>query len=265
MPTTAVAYFFPDLHPGNILLCLPNSIDNLTPDQLYEKYSQPNLEPVQRLDQKPLGNGVPAHAIMPVWLGEDSEKIRLPEARIMLIDFSESFMPSITKRYYSSTPVPSRPPETYFLPEVPISFPADIWTLACTIFSILGQRPLFDLFFPSEDRVITEHVNILGKLPPDWWNRWQSRDKWFDVHGERKDGQSRGSLENQFEFAVQEPRRDCGIEEVSEEEKIALFAMLKPMIAYNSQERPTAQQILESEWMDKWALPDLRDMQERQA
>lgn len=33
-----------DLHEANILLRLPDSIDNLTPDQLYEKYGQPELE-----------------------------------------------------------------------------------------------------------------------------------------------------------------------------------------------------------------------------
>ena len=46
---------------------------------------------------------------------------------------------------------------------MPLSFPADIWALACTIFAILGQRPLFKTWFPSDDQVIDEQVDTLGK------------------------------------------------------------------------------------------------------
>lgn len=258
---TTSANFVPDLHAGNILLCLPKSIDNLTVDEFYEKYRRPNPEPVERLDKKPLDNGVPTYGIMPVWLGEDSEKITVPEARILLTDFGESFMPSTTKRYHCNTPALLRPPELYFLPKEPVSFPADIWTLACTIFSILGQRPLFEAFIPDDDWMIQEHVDTLGKLPPDWWSRWESRGKWFDEQGERRDGQSRRPWEERFEYSVQEPRRDCGMEGVSEQEKVALIALLRPMMAYDPKERPTAKEILESEWMNKWALQDLGDMQ----
>lgn len=139
---TTSAYFFPDLHAGNILLCLSKSIDNLTVNLFYEKYHR--------------------------------------------------------------------------------------------------------------------HVDTLGKLPPDRWNRWNSRGKWFDEQGERRYGQSRRPCEERFEHSVQEPRRDCGMEEVSKEEKAALIALLKPRSA--ALERTTAEEILESKWMNKWALQDLGDM-----
>ena len=105
--------------------------------------------------------------------------------------------------------------------------------------------------------MIQEHVDTLGKLPPDWWSRWESR---FEEQGERKDGQLRRPWEERFEYSVQEPRRDCGMEGVGEQEKVALIALLRPMMAYDPRERPTAKEILESEWMNKWALQDLRDM-----
>jgi serine/threonine-protein kinase SRPK3 len=40
--------------------------------------------------------------------------------------------------------------------------------------------------------------------------------------------------------------------------------MLKAMMAFRPGERPTAKEILKSEWMRKWALPDLERMREMQ-
>jgi serine/threonine-protein kinase SRPK3 len=207
-----------------------------------------------------LDNTVPSHVVIPLWLGKASDQITLAEARIFLGDFGESFLPSTTDRYYSSAPALLRPPEVYFEPDKPLSFAADIWTLACTIFSILGQRPLFEAFIPDSDWMTQEHVNTLGKLPPDWWKRWQMREKWFDEQGERKNGQLRRTLEERFEYSIQEPRRECGMEEINREEKSALIAMLKAMMAYNPMQRLSAIDVMESEWMKNWALVDLHNM-----
>lgn len=47
------------------------------------------------------------------------------------------------------------------------------------------------------------------------------------------------------------------MELVGDEEKIALLSMLRAMLAFFPEERPTAASLLECEWMVKWALPDL--------
>jgi hypothetical protein len=39
-------------------------------------------------------------------------------------------------------------------------------------------------------------------------------------------------------------------------ERDAIFDMLRLMLSFRPENRPTAQQILESEWMVKWALPE---------
>jgi serine/threonine-protein kinase SRPK3 len=133
------------------MLRLPNSIDELSPEQLYEKYGQPNMEPIVRLDGKPLPDGVPTHGVMPIWLGKESELITLAEAKTFLTDFGESFLPTMAQRCYSNTPGILVPPEIHFLSHKPVSFPSDIWTLACKIWEIIGQRPLFEGFNPSKD------------------------------------------------------------------------------------------------------------------
>lgn len=201
---------------------------------------------------------------MPVWLGKDSEYISLSEARILLSDFGESFQPSITTRYHSNTPVLSAPPEIYFLSQTPLSFPADIWSLACTIYSIIGARPLFEGLAPSADWMTMEHVTALGILPSEWWAKWDSRSKWFNEDGTRNNRDLGRPWAGRFEKFVQEPRRRCGMEVIEEEEKAALFTMLKAMLAFRPEERLTAEEVLESKWMKEWALPEIEKMKEVQ-
>lgn len=55
---------FVDLHPGNILLRLPETLNTLSLDQLYRKFGYPEAEPVVRLDGRRLCNSVPTHGIM---------------------------------------------------------------------------------------------------------------------------------------------------------------------------------------------------------
>lgn len=53
------------------------------------------------------------------------------------------------------------------------------------------------------------------------------------------------------------------MERIGEAEKSALLDMLKGMLAFRSKERLTAAEILESEWMRRWALPVLGKEQHR--
>ncbi|KAJ0418441.1 kinase-like protein [Aspergillus carlsbadensis] len=260
-----------DLHVGNIMFRLPNSIDELSPRDLYQKYGEPNLELFERLDGepnlelferldgKPLTDGVPTHGVVPIWLGKDSDLVTLSEAKIFVTDFGESFLPSTTQRHYSNTPGVLAPPETYFLPLEPLSFPADIWTLACTLWDILGQRSLFEGFNPSSDWMTKEHVDVLGKLPCDWWRKWEARGRWFTKEGTRRSEGTGRSLAGRFVHSIEEPRRgSSAIEEgLGEAEKSALLAMFRKMLAFRPEERLTAAEIMQSEWMLRWALPAL--------
>ena len=166
-------------------------------------------------------------------------------------------MPSKMPRYYSHTPPLLAPPELRFLPHEPLSFSADIWALACLIWEILGQRPIFEAFNPSDDWMTKEHVHVLGKLPPEWWERWPTRSEWFDEHGKRLVDQGVKPWEKWFQFCVQKPRRDYGMEEIRDEERESLFTMLRSMMAFRPSERLTAEQVLHSDWIQKWALPEL--------
>ncbi|KAG2420059.1 hypothetical protein HFD88_004857 [Aspergillus terreus] len=161
-----------DLHRGNILLQPPGGFDELTTEELYKLYGEPVLEPVNRLDGQDLPPGVPQHGVLPVWLGEASENVTLPEARILLSDFGEAFSPAQEEKFESHTPHLIRPPEARFEPTKPLTFSSDIWTLACTIFDILAQRPLFEGFLTNEDDMTCQQIDALGPLPAEWEEAW---------------------------------------------------------------------------------------------
>lgn len=241
-----------------MLLQLPSSISQLSDEQLYEKYGQPDLEPVTRFDGKELGPGIPSHRIFPIRL-ITKEEVKLSDAKLMLIDFGESFAPSQETKYILNTPLNERPPEGRFeRKKKPFSFPSDIWSLACAIWSLLCQRPLFQTFFPIDDEITCEQVDALGILPPEWWQRWKARGKYFNNDGtpleQRKE--DAWSLDKCFERSTQEPRRERGMVPFEQDEKEALLVMLRAMLAYKPEDRITVVGVLQSEWMTKWAMPE---------
>lgn len=215
------------------------------------------MEPVVRFDGQELPAGIPTHGTVPVWLGKPSDEVRLLEAKILLIDFGEAFEPSGEEKYVSHTPLWIRLPEAHFEPTKALSFPSDVWSLACAIWSILGQRPLFDPWFASRDDVTRWQVDAFGILPAEWWRRWGARSKWFDDNGvplERRGGVY--SLEDRFRFSTQEPRQKEGMGLFEQDEQEALLGMLRSMLVYKPGDRSTAGEVLDSEWMRKWAMPE---------
>jgi serine/threonine-protein kinase SRPK3 len=89
------------------------------------------------------------------------------------------------------------------------------------------------------DELIEQHVDLLGKLPPEWWQRWDARSKSFDEEGVRihEIVALMGTIEQRFDKNVQEWRHFQRMEEVSEEEKAALIDMLKAMLAFKPGDR----------------------------
>ena len=102
-----------------------------------------------------------------------------------------------------------------------------------------------------------QQIAALGPLPTEWWGKWEGRGNHFTDDGEpnnRATSQYR-SLEDAFELNIQQPRNQAGMLPLESSERNALFAMLRPMLSFKPENRPSAQQVLESEWMLKWAIP----------
>jgi serine/threonine protein kinase len=161
-----------DLHLGNVLLRLPADLDKLSVKEFNDKFGKPNTQPVLRSDGKPIGPGVPHTAAVPMWLGKASEDFHHSEVRVLLTDFGEAYLPSVESRSGTRAPRSVAPPEVRFQPEQPLAFSSDVWTLGCAIWAILGQRPLFEEFLATQDDITAEQIDVLGKPPPEWWEKW---------------------------------------------------------------------------------------------
>ncbi|KAI0816352.1 kinase-like domain-containing protein [Xylaria sp. FL0064] len=63
------------------------------------------------------------------------------------------------------------------------------------------------------------------------------------------------SWDRRFDEWLQELRRYCGMDVIGEEEKVALLDLLRWMLAWKPEERPSAKEVLDTVWMKKWAVP----------
>ncbi|KDE78706.1 hypothetical protein AO1008_04988 [Aspergillus oryzae 100-8] len=217
-------YVHGDLHLNNVLLALPSNFDDLSVEQLYAKYGKP---------ETPLPPNIPAEAARPLLLGRSIDQLTLSTARLLLNDSGEAFCPASEVRLGRDchTPSGARAPESKFEPGVPLTHRSDIWSLATALWELMGMKP-----------IVAQHIDVLGPMPSDWWLRWKARDEVFIT----EDGEDK--------WPPLEERREGN--KIVEEEKAAFLDLMHRMLVYLPEERLTADEVLQSDWMVKWALPD---------
>lgn len=111
-----------------------------------------------------------------------------------------------------------------------------------------------------------QQIAALGPLPIDRWEKWEGRGDYCTDDGQpnnRATSQYR-SLEDAFELNIQQPRDQEGMTPFTSSERDALVAMLRPMLSFEPKNRLSAQQVLESEWMVKWAIPEYEKIRSSQ-
>ncbi|KOC15951.1 hypothetical protein AFLA70_169g002291 [Aspergillus flavus AF70] len=246
-----------DLPRGNLLFLPSCEFTELSTETIYKEYGEPEFVPVNRLDgQKLPPAGVSEYGVVPIWLGEASENTSLPESRILLSDFGEAFSPAQEDKFESHTPLLIRPPEARFEPTKPLTFSSDIWSLACTIWDIIAQKTLFEGIMTDEDDMTCQQIGLLGPLPTEWQEK----------HGEsiHQSKYLNRSLEDRFKNTVQQARIEARMPSFKSDEQDALLSMLHSMLCFQPEHRPSAQQVLESEWMVKWALPEYEKIRNSQ-
>ncbi|KAG5791194.1 hypothetical protein H9Q69_009742 [Fusarium xylarioides] len=208
---------------------------------------------VTRTDGQPVtSSSVPKNVYTPNWLGKPSDEVLLPEARLWLADFGTAFNPSQETRLLSYTHLQNRPPGAVFDSTKPLSFSSDIWSLGLMVWECMGSGPFMSGFLWDEDEVIADQVDALGPLPHEWWEKWETRTSLFTEDGQRKGGVETWPLQKRFDLTI---RREKKTEKLDVEESRAFLDMIKGMLRFRPEERMTADQVLRSEWMSKWALP----------
>ncbi|KAH9878067.1 hypothetical protein J1614_003284 [Plenodomus biglobosus] len=257
-----------DLHLRNALVKLPSTFDELSIPEFREKFGEPDTVPITRVDGKPLAPNVPAQAVLPLYLGKVSQKFTLADAHgLILSDFGEAFSPATEQRLGRDcrTPLAKRAPEALFEPDEALSYPSDIWSLGTAIWEISGMKFIFS---ESETRnhIAAHQIDVLGayNFPESWkkqWERLGADDKDTNDAIPRQptgDRESWPSLENALEQFMQKYRRGeeaLGI--FGEEETRAILELMRGMLRFRPEERLTAEEVLRSKWMVKWALSEL--------
>ncbi|RCI08652.1 hypothetical protein L249_4798 [Ophiocordyceps polyrhachis-furcata BCC 54312] len=253
-------YAHGDIYLPNVLLKAPSTLNQLSVEQFREKFGKPDIYPVKRLDGNPLPPGVPRTAVVPCYLQKKHVKnFTLSDARILLSDFGEAFAPAAQSRRGADchSPTDYRPPDAFLQPDIPLSFSSDIWCLALAIWDILGMQPLFGSFFGCPESLVSQVVDVFGPLPSGWWEKWEGRTKYFNDDGTPKAGRHIWSkLDEAFEERVQKQRRELNMGEYGREETAAFLDLMVRMLKPNPQERITMDEVLQSEWMVKWARPE---------
>lgn len=252
-----------------MLVGLPSSFDELSVQDFREKFGEPDTVPITRTDDKPLTPNVPAKAVVPLYLGKKAQEFTLADAYgLILSDFGEAFCPATEQRLGmdSHIPLAKRAPEALFDPNEPLSYPSDIWSLGTAIWEIIAMKFIFSES-ETQDEIVAQQIDVLGShgFPESWrqrWGRMREDDKDPSAVIPRQPNDDREAwptLENAFEEFVQKYRKkkeSAGIFE--EEETKAFFALMRGMLRFRPEERLTIDEVLESEWMIKWALPQLR-------
>lgn len=243
---------------------LPSSFNQLSIEELYEKYGKPEEFTITQRDGKPLPPNVPEKAVIPLYLGIPAKKFSLSDSRVLLSDFGEAFDPVTENRRGEDchTPFYARPPEARFEPQAPLTYSADIWSLAVAIWEILGMKAIFSMDTPAEDEIISQWIDVLGPMPQEWYYRWEKRSEFFDDDAGRPTQKRSNNddvwlpLDKAFEESIQECRREDKMGEFDAEETAAILDLMRRMLAYRPEERLTADDVLRSEWMTRWALPE---------
>ncbi|OAA34111.1 protein kinase domain-containing protein [Metarhizium rileyi] len=253
-----------DIHLRNVLLRARPDFHNLSLKKFRELYGEPVSCPIQRVDGLPLSPGIPNRAIVPLDMSINARELTLSEAHLLLNDFGEAFAPAEERRLGKNchTPIDFRPPEALFEPDKPLSFSADVWTLATAIWDILGMQSLFSSAFYSDTKVICQVVDTLGPLPAEWYQNWAEQGEFFDDEGlplEKRYVWPR--LSQAFEDRVLKFRREEEMGIFSQEESMAILDMMGQMLRLKPDNRATIEQILKSDWMVKWARVDYETAQ----
>lgn len=232
-----------------------DNIDQLSVEEIYQLFGDPVLTLVERYDGAPPRPAAPEYTVMNAqnwrW-GED-----VCDSMLLMCDFGEAFMAEYGPRHELHTPLLLCPPEALFV-NASTSTPADIWTLACTIYEVMGCRTLFSDFMPTLDSVLAEQVETIG-LPPDgWWDSWKSREKYFHKDGTPNMEKSRDEQKPRaLATRVRENGRENDPEWINEDLK-SFTELLQGMLVYEPEKRLTMEEVLGSRWMRGYGLPALK-------
>ncbi|EQB57960.1 SRPK2 bound unphosphorylated [Colletotrichum gloeosporioides Cg-14] len=268
-----------DLHPGNIILPHPDqTFETQTIEEIYKSYDRPPKIPLHlyqaaTLRKPPVPDNAPPYIVSSVYAIRGFDTIELPDAEVMIGDFSDSWRPSQETKHELTTWPPSRAPESLFGKRLNITMdrPADIWSLGCLIYQLFGVRVILDTVHYDPDVNFARTVGMIGKPPKQWWDLSKKKDGLDSNEGnndvahddldenETIDDETKASLRRRVKVWLPKDR-GYDPDHVMNEELEDLLALLESIFHWLPNERATASDLVSSLWMKKWGLPAMEAM-----
>jgi serine/threonine protein kinase len=222
-----------DLHTLNILHRLPDSYLKNNED-LRAYFGGPVLEPVMRMNGKPITEHAPESVVLPA-------KFSFPgnfDGSIIIADFGSTFKSpndggNAKFSVYAPNPAPER------LLGESSGLPSDICSLACTIFRLISGNELFQDESNSRQMVLFEVMEVLGKPSEIWWLRWEEAAAGMAIT-RRDAADCNDGLEKIDE------RVDDLDDETTNKERVK--DMLERMLTLESEKRLSIQEVQEHAW-----------------
>lgn len=133
--------------------------------------------------------------------------------------------------------------------------------LAMAIWDIVSMKSLCSHDFSTADEIISQQVDLIGPLPPTWRAQWAHvEEEVYDKDGKRKNPDTGlwPSLDVAFEDGMQKYRRKLEVGAFDEPEQKAFLSLIRRMLTFDPTKRISVDEVLRSEWMVRWVMPDLK-------
>ncbi|KAH3978977.1 hypothetical protein HBH70_097650 [Parastagonospora nodorum] len=236
-----------DLQSGNMLF----SIDNLdsTPEDELKQDEEHTAVPLKRVDGKP-DKWAPPQLYLKQSL---HNRVRLnSQLLVKLSDLGSAFwMNSPPSR--TVTPVALRAPELVLRQQFGAEI--DIWSFGCLMFEFLTGRSLFALMMlghdqDEQDETDDDHLlqlnDILCPLPESMIKLWPRFSKWYTT--DRKRLQPYGDEEPYIYDSIEILFAKNKSPEIGEEEAAIVVSLMRRILEYDPEQRPTAEELLKNPW-----------------
>jgi hypothetical protein len=92
------------------------------------------------------------------------------------------------------------------------------------------------------------------------WARWTNPKNFSHDQLRRVNEEQRQLLEERLEYSIRGSRGELKTAEMSEEEKCDFLVMMRSMLESRPVSRPSAQEVLESRWVQKWVYSILESI-----
>jgi serine/threonine protein kinase len=241
---------FLDLHARNIAFTLPDSINALTPEELYAAFGgKPFTVPISKIPapehDEPAGSLpqylVTAPPVSTLWALCTREN-RHPN--VCIFDFTESFhVPCDNpKDKIPGTPMYVAAPEILMSLPDEINSSIDVWAFACIAFNIISMDSPFYSFFGTRNMLLADIMFVRGtkNVPQRIWEAF-----WEKHGGKVRFLPDREPVEDKFrDVSVWEKRTEALYQRLGDDDAIVMTRILEAALVIDPTQRATIEDIV---------------------